>query len=106
MLQRLALALIALMLAVPAHAESWPEKPIQVVVPWNPGGSSDISARIVGDKIQKYLPRPFVISNITGALGLNGARQVLRARPDGYTLLWEHPGNLAVAAMVTRANFT
>ena len=106
MLKRIALVLAALFLTVPAHAGSWPEKPIQVVVPWSPGGSSDISARIVGDKIQKYLAKPFVISNITGALGLNGARQVLKARPDGYTLLWEHPGSLAVAAMVTKANFT
>ena len=53
MLKRIALVLAALFLTVPAHAGSWPEKPIQVVVPWSPGGSSDISARIVGDKIQK-----------------------------------------------------
>ncbi len=106
MLKRLFTVLLAVFLAVPAFAETWPEKPVQVVVPWNPGGSSDISARIVGDKIRKFLPKPFVISNITGALGLNGARQVLKARPDGYALLWEHPGNLAVASMVTRANFS
>lgn len=106
MLRQCILALLCLLLSIPAHAATWPEKPIQMVVPWNPGGSSDISARIVGDKMKKYLPQPMVVSNIAGALGLNGARQVYKARPDGYTLLWEHPGNLAVSSMVTKANFS
>ncbi len=106
MLKHCFLALLCFLLATPAFAEKFPEKPIQVIVPWNPGGSSDISARIIGDKLQKNLSQPFVISNVTGALGLNGARQVWKARPDGYTLLWEHPGNLAVAPMVTKGNFT
>lgn len=105
MFKKIAITLLAVFLAVPCFAEEWPAKPIQVVVPWKPGGSSDLSARIVGDKITKYIGQPFVISNVTGALGLNGARQVLKAHPDGYTLLWEHPGNLAVSTMVTKANF-
>ncbi len=92
--------------AVPAPAAEYPVKPIQVVVPWKPGGGSDISARIIGDHLKDILPQPFVIANIDGAAGLNGALQVFKARPDGYTLLWEHPGNLAVAPMVTKAEFT
>ncbi len=92
--------------AVPAFAEGYPEKPIQVVVPWKPGGGSDISARIIGDQMKDILPQPLVVSNIDGAAGLNGALQVYKARPDGYTVLWEHPGNLAVAPMVTKAAFT
>lgn len=99
----LALTLCCVMVA-PAFA-AYPEKNIQVVIPWGPGGSSDISARVVAEKMKKYLSKPLVISNVTGALGLNGARQVLKSRPDGYTLLWEHPGNLAVAPIVTKSDF-
>lgn len=89
----------------PAQAGQYPEKAIQVVVPWKPGGGSDISARIIGDHMKELLPEPLVVSNIDGAAGLNGALQVYKARPDGYTVLWEHPGNLAVAPMVTKAKF-
>ena len=98
--------LAVLCLAAAAWAGDFPEKPIQVVVPWKPGGGSDISARIIGDHMKDLLPEPLVVSNIDGAAGLNGALQVYQARPDGYTLLWEHPGNLAVAPMVTKAKFS
>lgn len=97
--------LAVLCLAVPVMAGDYPVKPIQVVVPWKPGGGSDISARIIGDHLKDILPQPLVVSNIDGAAGLNGALQVFKARPDGYTLLWEHPGNLAVAPMVTKADY-
>jgi len=97
---------IACLASVPAFAEGYPDKPIQVVVPWKPGGGSDISARIIGDQMKDVLPAPLVVSNIDGAAGLNGALQVYKARPDGYTVLWEHPGNLAVAPMVTKAAFS
>ncbi|MES9994712.1 tripartite tricarboxylate transporter substrate-binding protein [Desulfovibrio aminophilus] len=98
--------LAVLCLAVPVLAGDYPEKPIQVVVPWKPGGGSDISARIIGDHMKDILPQPLVVSNIDGAAGLNGALQVFKSRPDGYTLLWEHPGNLAVAPMVTKASYS
>jgi tripartite-type tricarboxylate transporter receptor subunit TctC len=100
------IVLAVLCLAATAWAGEFPEKPIQVVVPWKPGGGSDISARIIGDHMKDILPEPLVVSNIDGAAGLNGALQVHKARPDGYTLLWEHPGNLAVAPMVTKAEFS
>lgn len=100
------IALIVLGLAATAWAGSYPEKPIQVVVPWKPGGGSDISARIIADHLKGILPQPLVITNIDGAAGLNGALQVYQSRPDGYTILWEHPGNLTVAPMVTKANYS
>ncbi len=100
--------IVALLVSVtvPAFAGQFPEKAIQVVVPWKPGGGSDISARILGDRMKDLLPQPLVVSNIDGAAGMNGALQVFKARPDGYTILWEHPGNLAVAPMVTNARFS
>ncbi|MGE4422396.1 MAG: tripartite tricarboxylate transporter substrate binding protein [Pseudodesulfovibrio sp.] len=100
------MCVVALLVAAvaPAYAE-YPEKAIQVVVPWKPGGGSDISARIITDQMKDLLPEPLIVSNIDGAAGLNGALQVFKARPDGYTVLWEHPGNLTVAPMVTKAKF-
>ena len=98
----------ALMLwGLPAHAGgTWPEKSIQVIVPWAPGGGSDLSARIVMDKVANILGQPVVITNISGAAGLNGALRVNRAAPDGYTVLWEHPANLAIAPVIGRAKYT
>ncbi|MDR2161488.1 MAG: tripartite tricarboxylate transporter substrate binding protein [Desulfovibrio sp.] len=104
-MRKIIVAALAFLVMASSAFAAYPEKSIQVVIPWGPGGSSDISARIVADKMKKYLPQPLVITNLTGALGLNGARQVLNARPDGYTLLWEHPGNLAVAPIVTKSDF-
>jgi tripartite-type tricarboxylate transporter receptor subunit TctC len=89
-----------------ADAAGYPEKSVQVVVPWKPGGGSDISARIVCEAMKGILGQAFIISNIDGAAGLNGASTVNRARPDGYSLLWEHPGNLTVAPLITKAPYT
>lgn len=91
--------------AASASAASYPEKPIQVIVPWAPGGGSDISARVVAEQAKKYLSQPMIITNQTGAAGLNGAQKVNTAQPDGYTILWEHPANLAVTPVVAKSKF-
>lgn len=103
----LMMCIAALLVAAvaPAHAGQYPEKAVQVVVPWKPGGGSDISARIITDQMKDLLSEPLVVSNVDGAAGLNGAMKVSKSRPDGYTVLWEHPGNLTVAPMVTKAKF-
>ena len=69
-----------------AHA-AYPEKPITVVVPFPPGGSSDAIARVIGPKISAKLGQPWIIDNRPGATGAIGAGLVKRAAPDGYTLL-------------------
>jgi tripartite-type tricarboxylate transporter receptor subunit TctC len=92
--------------AVFAQAADYPEKSVQIVVPWRPGGGNDISARIVGEAMKNILGQAFVVSNIEGAAGLNGASAVNRARPDGYFLLWEFPGNLTVGPLLTKANYS
>ncbi len=103
------LALATLIFATgsaPATATDYPAKAIQVIVPWAPGGGSDISARIVADRAKKYLSEPMVITNLTGASGLNGAQKVFKSPADGYTLLWEHPANLAVTPAVSKAKYS
>ncbi len=89
-------ALVLLLLAAlgfcpAAAAAAYPEKAIQLVVPFPPGGGSDVSARVAIQYINKHLPNPLVVSNISGGTGSVGANHVLRAKADGYTLLWEHP---------------
>lgn len=71
-------------------ASSYPEKPIKMVVPYNPGGGSDISARIFAKYAEEYFGQPMVVTNIAGAGGAVGGQEVLDSRPDGYTLFWHH----------------
>ena len=82
-----ALLLALTLLAAPSFGQTWPEKPIHWIVPYPPGGSSDVSARFVADKISAALRQPVVVENRPGAAGTIGAQVVARSAPDGYTLL-------------------
>src|SRR6185295_15115628 len=93
--RRLAALLGTSLLAVPARADDFPAKPITLVVPFTPGGSIDMLARLVAQQAAAALGQPIVIDNRSGAGGLIAAASVAKAEPDGYTLL------LASAAQVT-----
>ncbi len=85
---RLALMLAALAaFASSTAAQSWPTKPVKVVVPFGPGGPADIYGRILGQELSGALGQQFVIENKAGAGGTIGADSVAKAAPDGYTLL-------------------
>ena len=81
--------IIAALLAVAgiAHAQTWPNQPIRLIVPWPPGGGVDVSARIIAHPLSVRLGQNIVIDNKPGAAGNIGTEQAARARPDGYTLL-------------------
>jgi tripartite-type tricarboxylate transporter receptor subunit TctC len=82
-------------LAAAAQA-AWPNRPIRLVVPFTPGGSTDILARSIGKELQDAWGQPVVIDNVPGAGGAIGADRVAKAPADGYTLLMGHIGTLAV----------
>jgi tripartite-type tricarboxylate transporter receptor subunit TctC len=67
--------------------DNWPSRPVTIVVPFTPGGSSDIVARTMAQNMQQALGRPIVVENRPGAGGEIGARVVARTAPDGYTLM-------------------
>jgi tripartite-type tricarboxylate transporter receptor subunit TctC len=76
-----------LLSAVPASAQTYPTKPIKLIVPWAPGGGIDNLGRVVGEKLGESLGQPIVIENRPGAASSVGTAFVAKAAPDGYTLI-------------------
>ena len=83
----IALALASALLALPASAQNFPEKPIQIIVPFTPGSANDIIARIVSPKLAERWGRPVVIDNRPSAGGIVGCTIIAEAAPDGHTLM-------------------
>src|SRR4051812_14978389 len=96
MIVRSFLLAVALAAVLPAHAQSYPTKPIRLVVPFAPGGSSSIIARAFSAEMSKGLGQQFVVENKPGGAGNVAMEEVARATPDGYTLIIGHIGTLAV----------
>lgn len=100
-LARRAIAAVALTAAAGiAAAQAYPNKPIRVIVPYPPGGTSDILARALGPGMQAALAQPWVVENKPGATGNVGADLVAKSPADGHTLLLADIGSLAIAPSV------
>ena len=97
-MSRSALLVIALCLsAAPTSAQTYPSRPITLVVPAAAGGGNDTVARVIAEKMGRLLGQQIVVENRPGAGGSLGARQVARSEPDGYTLGIGNPATLAIA---------
>ena len=88
---------IFLVAAGTASAQTWPTKPINVIVTFSPGGSSDIVARLIGGPLQARLGQPVIVDNRPGAGGTIGAAVVAKAAPDGYTLLLSNSAPISIS---------
>jgi len=94
---RLAAALAATLAAAIASAQTWPQKPVRLVVSGVPGGSLDIPARAVAEKLRDRLGQPVVVENRPAAGGTVAVGEVAKAAPDGHTLIYSFNGPLAYA---------
>ncbi|HEX3217060.1 MAG TPA: tripartite tricarboxylate transporter substrate binding protein BugD [Aestuariivirgaceae bacterium] len=94
-------ALFIMLLPSLAVAQTYPERPITIVVPFSAGGPTDTVTRLVADAMSKDLGQQIVVENVTGAGGTLGAGRVAKATPDGYTLLLHHIG-MATSATLYR----
>ena len=108
--RRALLRLIAASAALPAAArmtwaQAYPARPLRIIVPFPAGQASDTVARLVGQSLSQRLGQPFVIENRTGAGGNIGTESVVRAMPDGYTLLLASLSNAVNATLYKKLNF-
>ena len=79
-----------------AQAQQYPQRPVNLIVPFPPGGATDAFARIVADRMTKVLNQQVVVINRDGAAGIVGTESAARATPDGYTLAWATSSGLAI----------
>lgn len=91
----LALPLLAAPSIVSAQS-AWPNRPVRVIIPFTPGGASDLMMRPVAERLERLLGQPFVIDNRAGGGGAVGLTAAANERPDGYTLLLSTPGPLVL----------
>lgn len=102
--RRAALGAAIATLAAPSigRASNYPNKPIRLIVPYAPGGTGDIIARVVGQALSTSLGQQIVVDNRGGAAGVIGATAVARAEPDGYTLLLGYTSEMAIAPSLVK----
>ena len=94
------------LLSAAASAQSFPSRPIRMIVPFPPAGITDLSARLVAEGLRAKFNQPVIIENKPGANGVIGLREMLKAEPDGYTLMAGTVGNLVIGyAMEANAPF-
>jgi tripartite-type tricarboxylate transporter receptor subunit TctC len=101
-MQRAVMLVVALAFAGAAAAQQYPSRTVRVIVPWPPGQATDLAARLVADKLSQALGQPFVADNRPGAGGSIGTDAVVRAAPDGYTLLAASSGPISIMPVLQK----
>ena len=95
---RLTMFLVLALASLASHAQSWPAKPVRMIVPYAAGGTTDVLARIMSERLGHALGQPFVIEYRPGAGGTIGAEAAAKSAPDGYTIVMGAPGSHSTAA--------
>ncbi|BAT61354.1 tripartite tricarboxylate transporter family receptor [Variibacter gotjawalensis] len=88
-----------------AHASAWPTGPVKIIVPYPPGGSSDIASRVVGQLLQEQIGQPFIIDNRAGAGGNIGMEAGARSAPDGYSLVLATTAHAINMTLFSKLNY-
>ena len=102
----LSAACLALGMASASAQDKYPTRPIKVIVPYAPGGATDIVARIIGDEFGKITGQAFVVLNKPGAYGLIAVEDMARSAPDGYTLMIGNVSTNAITPVIYKKKFT
>ena len=103
--QLLVAILLTAMLAGIADAQSWPERPVRLIVAFGAGGTTDVVARIVAARLSEVFQQQFIVENRPGATGVIGAEYVARAPADGYSLLVGTAPQLAIAPLMAKTPY-
>jgi tripartite-type tricarboxylate transporter receptor subunit TctC len=90
-------SLLGMIVCVAANAQSWPGKPVRVIVNVAPGGVADVTMRVLGARLTETLGQPFLVENRAGGDGYIGFEAVGRAEPDGYTMLYSPGSSMMIA---------
>jgi tripartite-type tricarboxylate transporter receptor subunit TctC len=104
-MKRVVMTLAALAFASAAAAQQYPSRTVRVIVPWPPGQATDLAARLVADKLSQALGQPFVADNRPGAGGQIGTEAVVKAAPDGYTLLAASSGPISIMPVLQKPSY-
>lgn len=104
-MNRFVLLVATLVFAGAVSSQTYPDRPVRVIVPWPPGQATDLVARIVAQKLSESLGQPFIIENKAGAGGQIGTDAVAKAAPDGYTLLAASAGPVTVSPLLQKVPY-
>ena len=99
------LASLMALTAAPASAQDFPKRPITMIVPFAPGGPTDTVARVTAENMGRILGQTIVVENVAGAGGTLGSTRVVRADPDGHTILLHHLGLATAVALYRKLAF-
>jgi tripartite-type tricarboxylate transporter receptor subunit TctC len=97
--------LASLGLSHTAQSQTWPQKPVRIIVPFGAGGSADTIARLTGQRLGEVFGQQFIVENRPGAAGVVAAEAVMRAPPDGYTLMMANRSQMTIAPAVAKTPY-
>src|SRR5688500_17707398 len=109
-MKRLTLALLSalplILSGAAAAQDKYPSKPVKIIVPYAPGGATDITSRLFGEQLKHLLGQQFVVENKPGAFGILGIEEMARSRPDGYTLFVGNVSTNAITPVLYQKKFS